>query len=267
MNAAVGGRRTAVRPQRWLRRQFPHWLPVVLAGTTVALQIAYPLTSGEGLRRLTIAVVVVFAAASVSHAWLARGAGTAARLLLVAGGVGLLAEAVGVRTGVPFGQYAYTRTLGPEVAGVPVVIPLAWTMMAYPAAVVGDRIARSLPGAVAVAAIALTAWDLFLDPQMVAAGHWVWDQPGRAIAGIPLVNYGGWLVTSLVIQGLLVPAVRGPVRPAALTGDAVPLGLYLWTWVGSVVANLFFLGAPQVALSGGVGMGLVVLWLWRAGRR
>ena len=48
----------------------------------------------------------------------------------VAGGGGLIAEAVGVATGIPFGRYTYTGTLGPEVLGVPVIVPMAWVMMA-----------------------------------------------------------------------------------------------------------------------------------------
>ena len=77
-----------------------------------------------------------------------RAAPRAAMAVLgVAGGLGLVAEAVGVRTGYPFGGYDYTGTLGAEVLGVPVLVPLAWTMMAWPALVVArvlvPRAARS----------------------------------------------------------------------------------------------------------------------------
>jgi putative membrane protein len=45
----------------------------------------------------------------------------------------------------------------------------------------------------------------------------------------------------------------------------------LWTWLGSVVANLAFFGRPWVALLGGAAMGLVVVpyveMLTRASRR
>ena len=37
-------------------------------------------------------------------------------------------------------------------------------------------------------------WDLFLDPQMVAAGHWTWLDPDPAlpgVPGVPLTNYAG----------------------------------------------------------------------------
>ena len=54
------------------------------------------------------------------------------------------------------------------MAGVPLIVPLAWTMMAYPALLVGRRIGAP----VLAGAAALASWDLFLDPQMVAAGHW-----------------------------------------------------------------------------------------------
>ena len=74
-----------------------------------------------------------------ASAWLGARSGLA--LLAAAGGVGLAAEAVGVTTGRPFGHYAYAGTLGPQVLGVPLVVPLAWTMMAYPALLAARRLA------------------------------------------------------------------------------------------------------------------------------
>jgi putative membrane protein len=47
--------------------------------------------------------------------------------------------------------------------------------------------------------------------------------------------------------------------PRDLDDDALPLALYLWTYVGSVVAHAIFLRRPGVALSGGVAMGTVAL--------
>lgn len=227
-------------------------VPVALALAAVGLQIAYPLVEGDARNALTVVTVMVFAAAGVTHAAIHRGAAFALRLSAAAAGVGLLAELVGVHTGVPFGRYTYAGTLGPSVGGVPLVIPFAWLMMAYPAAVVGQRVARSAPGAVITAALALAAWDLFLDPQMVAAGHWVWDQPGPALLGIPVVNHLGWLLVAAVMQALIVPAM-----PRARS-DAVPLGLYVWTWIGSVTAHAIWFDLPGSAVTGGLGMGAVV---------
>jgi len=231
-------------------------IPVVLAGLTVLLQIAYPLVSGEARDKLTVVTVVVFFLASTSHALLHRGVRWTAAYVLVTVGTGLLAEAVGTATGVPFGQYDYADSLGATLLGVPVVIPLAWAMFAYPCLLVGQRLARTPVGAAAVGGAALASWDLFLDPQMVQAGHWRFTDvqvslPG--VPGIPLSNYLGWLLVAVVMVGVLQLLGR---RDA---DDRLPAALFLWTYASSVLANAVFFGRPAVALVGGVGMGLVAV--------
>lgn len=250
---------------RAMRRPGAAWsaVPWVLAAGVVLAQISYPLLDGEPLRLVTIGTVLLFFAASVAHAWVHRGAGWALWFTVVTAGGGFLAEALGTATGYPFGDYTYAGSLGPRLLAVPVVVPLAWTMMAYPAFLAGRRLSRSLGWL--LAAVALTAWDLFLDPQMVAAGHWSWAHPTPAlpgVPGIPLTNYAGWLLVSLVMMGLLDRTL--PRRRDASEGQ--PAALFAWTWLGSAVGNLFFFDRPWVALVGFVAMGLVglpyLLALW-----
>jgi putative membrane protein len=231
-------------------------IPVVLAAATVLLQIGYPLVDGTTRDRLTTVTVGVFFLASVSHALVHRGARWAALFVLVTTGFGLLAEAVGTATGVPFGQYDYADSLGPKLLGVPVVIPLAWAMFAYPCLLVGQRLARTAVGAAAVGGAALASWDLFLDPQMVSAGHWQFYDVQASLPGapgIPLSNYLGWLLVAVVMLGVLQLLGR---RSA---DDRVPAVLFLWTYASSVLANAAFFGRPVVALVGGIGMGLVAV--------
>jgi uncharacterized membrane protein len=234
-------------------------LPWVLTVAFVAVQIAYPLVDGDRLRWVTIASVVLFFLASVSHAWVHRGAVCALSLVAIAGGGGLVAEAVGVRTGVPFGDYAYSGSLGPQVLDVPLVVPLAWTMMAYPVLLAARRVTRRY--VVPLGAVGLAGWDVFLDPQMVADGRWRWTHPTPALPGVPhvpLTNYAGWLLVALVLMGLLVWLV-----PRDGEDETVPGVLLAWTYVGSVVGNLLWFGTPSIALAGGLAMGLLVLpWAW-----
>ena len=220
-----------------------------LAGLTVALEIPYPLVHGHARALLTVGTVVVFAAATVAHL---LATGRAPWLFLaVTLSVGFLAESVGTHTGFPFGSYSYDGSLGPRVLDVPLVIPLAWTMMAWPALAA----ARRLSGAWTplVAGWALASWDLFLDPQMVAAHHWTWRHISPGLQGIPLTNYAGWLAVSVVLMAVLDRLVPRP------GDDTQPLALYLWTYGSSVLANLSFFGRPAVALTGGLGMGVVAL--------
>jgi hypothetical protein len=191
----------------------PQWLPAGLALATVLAQILYPLISGAARDVLTVLTVLLFAGASVTSAWRAGGGRFAGLLLLVTVAVGFLAEAIGVATGVPFGSYSYAGSLGPRLLGVPVIIPLAWTMMAYPALVVGRRCATGVGPRIAVSALALASWDVFLDPQMVDAGHWKFAAGnGPTLTGIPLVNFAGWLLVALLLMALLHAVLPAP-RP------------------------------------------------------
>jgi len=225
-----------------------------LVVASVGLQLAYPLTHGVARDRITVATVVVVAGASVTHAGITAGwrglAGCA-----VAAGLGFGAELIGVHTGVPFGHYSYANSLGPKVAGVPVLAGLAWTMLAWPAALVARRLAASYPARVLVGGWALASWDLFLDPQMVAAGHWTWADPNPHLPGVPtvpLTNYAGWLFVATAISLVL----QGIPRPS---DDRWMLGLYLWTYVSSVVGLLVFLDLAGAAAWGALGMGLVAI--------
>ena len=246
----------ARRPRPWVRA-----LPWLLTATTVGLQIAYPLVDGAWRDRVTVATVVAFAGACVSHAIVTRGPAWAFGLLVVTAGGGLVVEAVGVRTGWPFGEYSYAGTLGPEVLGVPLVVPLAWTMMAYPVLIAARRLTRRwVP---LVGGYGLMAWDIFLDPQMVADGHWEWADPTPAlpgVEGIPLTNFAGWFVVGTLMMLVLTAVLSRPRRPV---DESVPAVLLTWTWVGYVVGNLFWFGTTSVAVVGGIALGLLVVpYLW-----
>lgn len=233
-------------------------LPAVLVGLTVLAQIAYPLVGGSARNGLTVVTVVLGFAAAITHALVTRGPRTALILLVTTAGGGLLVESVGTATGFPFGEYAYSDTLGPAVLGVPWVIPLAWTMMAWPAWLVSGRLARGWPR-VFVAGWALASWDLFLDPQMVDAGHWTWFSPGAGlpgVPGIPVSNYAGWLLVAVLMCGLLrLVADAGEAGPS----DLAMLVFYLWTYASSVLAHAAFFGLPASAAWGALGMGLVAV--------
>ncbi|GAA3222281.1 carotenoid biosynthesis protein [Dactylosporangium siamense] len=231
----------------------------------VLVEIAYPLVHGGTRAALTVATVVVGYLLSVGHAWLSRGPRTAAVLILVTTGGGFAVEAAGRATGYPFGDYDYTGSLGPRLLGVPLVIPLAWTWMAWPAWVAAARLTTRPWLRTGVAGLGLAAWDLFLDPQMVGEGHWHWDSPGAALPGvpdIPITNYLGWLVVAWVLAAALTATTGNG------TDDRPMYALYLWTYGSSVLAHAVFLGLPASAAWGAAGMGLVAVplavTLWRS---
>jgi putative membrane protein len=236
-----------------------------LAAAAVLAQIAYPLVDGRPRDHLTVATVALAFAAVTAHAARRHGGRTACALIGTTLAVALAVEVVGVHTGLPFGRYSYGDTLGPRLLGVPLVVPCAWVMTAYPALVVARRLVRRRPRArplavPVVAGWALASWDVFLDPQMVAAGHWRWHDPSPALPGspgIPLTNYAGWVVVAIALMGLLDRLMPPGDPPPA--DDLLPGLLYVWTYASQVLGNAVFFDRPAVALLGGVAMGLVAL--------
>ncbi|PZG08334.1 carotenoid biosynthesis protein [Micromonospora craterilacus] len=266
--------------------------PWALLALLVLAQICYPLTGGSTRARLTVATVLLGYLLSVGHALASRGPRTAVTLVAVVTGGGFAIEALGVATGFPFGSYDYSGQLGPKLAGVPLVIPLAWTWMAWPAWLVATRLTTGpsirtpgtdhngllgggsaarppagtaawwrWPGRIALATVGLAAWDLFLDPQMVAEGHWVWRQATPALPGlpdIPVSNYLGWLLFAVLVMAALRP-LAGPAVAVTDARDHPMYALYLWTYGSSVLAHAVFLDLPASALWGATGMGVVAV--------
>ncbi|MEU5905609.1 carotenoid biosynthesis protein [Micromonospora sp. NPDC047467] len=246
-----------------------------LLGVLVLAQICYPLTTGDTRAGLTVATVVLGWLLSVGHALLSRGPRVAAALVAVATGGGFAIEAIGVATGVPFGSYDYSGELGPKLAGVPLIIPLAWTWMAWPAWLAAVRLtggsgptasgnastAGRWVGRIALATVGLAAWDLFLDPQMVAEGYWVWRNATPALPGlpgIPVSNYLGWLLFAVLMMSALRP-LAGPAVERTDQRDHPMFALYLWTYFSSILAHAVFLDLPASALWGAAGMAVTAV--------
>ena len=216
-----------------------------------AAMVATPLLR-RGRRRLASTAVVsglaVTTGAAAVRRWGRPRALVAAATIVVAT---TAIERLGTTTGRPFGRYRYSGALRPTAAGVPTLVPAAWFAMALPAREVAHAAlgGRSNPFTrIALGAATLTAWDLFLDPQMAAEGYWRWERPGR-YRGIPLTNYVGWLATSL---GLM--AVLELLLPPRGRGDRALVGVYGWMAVMETVGFAAFFDDPLVAAVGGGAM-------------
>jgi uncharacterized membrane protein len=224
----------------------------------IGCQISYPLISGDLLRYVTILTVISGAIVMLFHSLLSYGFRYFVTFLLVTFSYSLLIEIIGNKSGWPFGSYAYDDSLGFQIAGVPAVVPLAWIMMSHPVLIAARK---TIPTwAFLYGGIGLTAWDLFLDPQMVAAGRWSWNSVEPHVPlepTIPLSNTAGWLLTGIGLMALLNFVLPKERRKAGVN-STIPNIFLGWTLFSGIIGNVFFFDQPGVAIIGGA---VFLLWL------
>jgi uncharacterized membrane protein len=232
--------------------------------TMIALPIAQ-WTWGDAILPFGITIAAIFQASAVfvivQQQW---GWAKSLQILAIVALVSWGAEYLGSTTGYLFGSYDYSERLQPQLFGVPLLIPIAWFML-FPSSwlmaqlILGEGASiRHKAAFAAISGLALTAWDLFLDPQMVAWGFWHWETPSGYF-GIPFENYLGWWLVATLITLLANPPRLNTWPLAIIYGIVCFLQAF---------GQAFFWGQVGPAIGGTIGMGgIMILAFWRSRKR
>lgn len=217
----------------------------------IVLQACYPFLHAEALRYLTFAIIGVGSFAMLLHAYYSFGWQYAYRYFTITFAFGFLVSEIGMRTGWPFGTYVYDPSFGHQILGIPIVVPVAWLLVAHPVLLIARRVTQHW--VFIYGGVALMAWDLFLDPTMVAAKRWSWTFSDAHVPfepEIPLSNAAGWLFAGMGLMALLHLALPRERRKQGAEFTAVDIFL-IWTFASGIVGNLFFFERPEVAVFAG----------------
>jgi putative membrane protein len=149
---------------------------------------------------------------------------------------------------------------------VPLVVPLAWAAMGLPGYAAGAAVARTRAGQVAAGAVALTAWDLFLDPQMIRNGFWRWAHPGP-YQGVPLSNFAGWLLVSAVLMAVFDGLLRSKSRQITPHHPGLLATYTVMAVLETVGFAVIFHHGQAIALAGALGMGIPAALAWASRTR
>ncbi|MGI8649503.1 MAG: carotenoid biosynthesis protein [Rubrobacter sp.] len=188
--------------------------------------IALVLYTGPGLRRGLLALVSL-------------------------GAFGYAIEAIGVTTGLPYGDFVYSDALGGKLFGlVPYLLPVSYVPLVVGAVAATWRAEATSTRAAWLlrSTLLLVLMDGVLDPGAAALGFWVWEA-GGFYYGIPASNYFGWFISGLLASFILSRFGRWETPPRAGMLDGAILGLSFW--VGVAVFSGFI--APVL-----LGLGLLV---------
>ena len=223
------------------------------------------------------------------HAVVVKGTKQAVAFFLICILIGWFCEFIGHNYGWFFGHYNYTKTLGPAIGGVPILITITWSFIVYSAFMIidwlvgakGEVRARSWWGKTlwsaliaSATATLVCAWDLMVDPMAssgvwwAAAGKdpwWYWfyggpylrelpGKPGMGMPGIPIGNFVGWWLAPFFMVLIFMLFFQKPNRIKGSLLDAVPPLVFFYIFFIVVVIvlemNWTYNGMNQVALIG-----------------
>lgn len=193
-------------------KALPARLPLITGSLLAAFLL---LTAVRGQASATTLLLIASSVLMFACCWASAiallGARQALTFVLIALPLGWFAEQMGASHGWFFGQYTYTKVLGPTLGDVPVIIPLMWFALTYAAYVLANLIVWQTPvDGVAplghsvvmslLAALIVTAYDLGADPYMVfVLKAWIMTIKDGLWFGETLQGFFGWAFVSFVI--------------------------------------------------------------------
>lgn len=112
--------------------------------------------------------------------------------------IGYSVEAIGVATGILFGNYSYGNLFGFKVFKTPVLIGINWLFLSLSTHGVVQYFTKKPLFLIIVPALLMTGLDFFIEPVAMKLGFWGWENNT-----IPTKNYLMWFATSVVIHGII----------------------------------------------------------------
>lgn len=152
-------------------------------------------------KRQFVASTLAFTAVVLAHALLTWPLRSTLVLFVGGAAIAFVGELNVIRQGL------LRHHVGPQVAGIPLVVLLAWPSTVYVFYRAAALVVPAGPEAAALAAVVATAFDVFQDPVGVERG--LWTYPEATVSeprwrDVPWWNFAGWLVIVFVTAMLVV---------------------------------------------------------------
>jgi len=136
-------------------------------------------------------------------------------------------EALGVKTGVVFGEYFYGKSLSLKLIETPLLIGFNWLMLTYGVVQLLRVNIQTRKYIIILGAILLTGYDFIMEPVAMKTDmlSWMFNQ-------IPLQNYIVWfLVSAVVIAGFELVQIK--------TENKIAGRIFIFQTIFFAMLNLF----------------------------
>jgi uncharacterized membrane protein len=183
--------------------------------------------------------------------------------------IGTIIHAAGAATGIPFGFFTYTKSIGPCFrSDFAWAMPLLWVTVILNSRGVGRLMLRPwrkvknygfwLIGLTVALTLVFVA---SLDPYAANVRHyWIWERTNLPFTweGTPASDFLGWAVGALLIQAFVTPAL---IKRRPSGGKSKPDYHPLFTWVLAMILFSVAALANRLWLAGGFGVLAVAVTL------
>lgn len=118
--------------------------------------------------------------------------------------VSFLAEYLGVKTGILFGNYSYSDELLLQINNVPIAIGFAWISTLFTSYSI--TIKTKITGLFSIAGInafLMTLFDYFLEPAAIKLNYWQWNN-----VNVPIFNYATWFLLSFIFSIITIKYIK-----------------------------------------------------------
>jgi len=140
----------------------------------------------------------------------------------------LCIETIALKTGFPYGEFAYKESLDTSVTGgIPWPVLFAWPPLVIGAAAIANRIATTLWRRILIVVILLVTYDTIFDPLAVKVGFWAFKENGFYY-GVPLSNFLGWIFTSF-LSAVLFYVINTSSKLSIKSSFTYIFHIALWT--------------------------------------
>lgn len=118
--------------------------------------------------------------------------------------ISFLAEYIGVKTGILFGNYSYSDELLIQINNVPIAIGFAWLSTLFTS--FSLTIKTKISGLFSIAglnAFLMTIFDYFLEPAAIKLNYWQWNN-----VKVPIFNYATWFLLSFIFSIITIKYIK-----------------------------------------------------------
>lgn len=189
-----------------------------------------------------------------------RGLGRTLLFLTLGFSIAFLSEVSSIRNGFPYGMYHYVyENMAGELMlwGVPLWDSLSYSFLAYAAYEYASFFIGPIGRIRLIGPILMVFIDIVVDPLAVQGERWflgrIFYYPeGGQYFGVPLTNFGGWLLVALTIflsYGFLEKRFKTPPpRRAPWLGPAFYWGILAFNFIITFWIGEWVLGTIGIAL-------------------